>query len=91
MSNLGDNQRINKIIYQSWHRGCKETDIILGDFAKSEVAGFDDTKLATYEALIAEDDWDIYNWFVEKDKTPKKYQELISEIKLFSERKLSLA
>lgn len=90
MSNLGDYQRINKIIYQSWHRGCKETDIILGDFAKSEVAGFDDIKLATYEELIAEDDWDIYNWFVDKDETPKKYQELISEIKLFSERKLLL-
>ena len=81
------NDKINKIIYQSWHRGCKETDLILGDFAKEKIPQFNDAKLELYQELIAENDWDIYAWFVATLPVPKKYQELIAEIKDFSEQK----
>mgnify|MGYP003330863559 CR=1 FL=1 len=81
---MPDKNEINKVIYQSWHRGCKETDIILGDFAKSEIYSFDDNKFQIYKELISEDDWNIYNWFTGRETTPKKYRNLIAEINSFS-------
>ena len=44
-----DQEEVKKIIYQSCHRGCKETDFILGDFAKAKVAQFNMDKLTLYQ------------------------------------------
>ena len=52
-------QRIKQAIYRSWHRGCKETDILLGDFARANLFSFNDEKFALYEEFIAENDWDL--------------------------------
>jgi antitoxin CptB len=77
-------EEVKKIIYQSCHRGCKETDFILGDFAKAKVNQFDIGKLTLYQKLILEDDWNIYNWVVGRQETPDQYMVLINEIKEFS-------
>lgn len=61
--------RIRKIRYRSWHRGCKETDVILGNFADKALHMLDaGEELALYEALLDEQDVDIWNWMT--DKTP---------------------
>ena len=36
---------IKKLLYRSIHRGCKETDILLGNFAIARTESFDDSKL----------------------------------------------
>jgi antitoxin CptB len=70
-----------KLIYQSWHRGCKETDIILGDFAKDSIHHLSTEELYLYQEFLSEDDWDIYAWIVGREEAPKKYQSwLISKI-----------
>jgi antitoxin CptB len=81
--------RIKKLIYQSWHRGCKETDMILGDFAKEKIAKFSESKLDLYETMISENDWDIYGWFVGKYDIPEKYCGMIKEIKDFCQQKVA--
>jgi len=77
-------QRIKQAIYRSWHRGCKETDILLGDFARANLFSFNDEKFALYEEFIAENDWDLYGWVIGNIETPNRYKDLIREIKNFS-------
>ena len=80
-----DEIRIKKLIYQSWHRGCKETDILLGLYAKSNLEDLTDSELDLYEKFITEDDWDIYAWFVGKLESPSEYLALIEKIKQFNQ------
>ena len=77
-------KQIKQAIYRSWHRGCKETDILLGDFAKNNLKNFDDEKFSLYEKFIEENDWDLYGWVVGKIPIPEEYVDLIKEIKEFS-------
>ncbi len=59
--------RIRRIRYRSWHRGCKETDVILGNFADKALHLLKtDAQLDLYEALLDEQDVDIWNWLTDK-------------------------
>lgn len=60
--NLREN-RIKRLYYQSWHRGCKETDLLLGRFADSALPNLSATELDAYEALLDEPDSYIWKWF----------------------------
>ena len=74
---------IKKLLYRSIHRGCKETDILLGNFAIASVESFNDSKLALYQNFISEDDMEIYDWILRAKTTPEKYQSLVTEIQKF--------
>ena len=62
-----------KLFHRSKFRGCKETDIILGDFASEFLAEMNATELQIYEDLLAEDDSDIYKWVNGQLEAPEKY------------------
>jgi antitoxin CptB len=84
-STLKKQIELNRLIYQSWHRGCKETDILLGDFAKSEITKLSPEELHIYSELIEENDWDIYEWILnETSEIPAKYNEIIVKIRHFN-------
>ena len=53
---------IKQLLYRSNHRGCKETDILLGKFFNSEFKNFSDEKLNLYNQFISQDDALIYDW-----------------------------
>jgi antitoxin CptB len=57
-----DDNRRKRLLYRSWHRGTRESDLILGRFAEAHLAAFDDAQLDRYEALLACDDADLYDW-----------------------------
>jgi antitoxin CptB len=59
-----------QLLYRSWHRGCKETDLLLGRFANVHLDGFNDLELQHYEALLRCDDWDIFAWLTGKEPVP---------------------
>ena len=42
---------IKQLLYRSKHRGCKETDILLGKFAEEKITNFSDEKLNLYQKL----------------------------------------
>lgn len=61
-----DLTRIKRLRYRSWHRGWKETDLILGRFADENLHKLDEPTLDAYEQLLEENDADIWDWLVEK-------------------------
>lgn len=74
---------IKTLLYRSLHRGCKETDILLGLFAKDKITDFSDEELKLYSDLVLEDDVLIYDWILQKVPTPNQYQSLIQNIRQF--------
>ncbi len=75
-----------RLRYQSWHRGCKETDDILGPFADEWLPLNDN--IAVFEALLNEDDWDIYRWLTSEQPVPEEHQVMIDKIKAFQMAKV---
>ena len=62
-----------KLFHRSKFRGCKETDIILGNYAEEYLEGLNDAEVKIYEDLLAEDDSDIYKWVNGQLPAPEKY------------------
>jgi antitoxin CptB len=54
--------RRKRLLFRSWHRGTREVDLILGRFAETHLAGFDEAQLDRYEALLDCADPDIFAW-----------------------------
>jgi antitoxin CptB len=75
--------RLKRLHYRSWHRGCKETDQILGNFADTELARLDPSLIDAYERLLDEEDGDIWQWLIGKGEPAAEYMPLIDQLKLF--------
>jgi antitoxin CptB len=79
---MGDETRLKRLRYRSWHRGCKETDIILGNFADQRLTGLSPALLDLYEQLLEESDSDIWEWLNHKDApAAAPYRPLIDLLK----------
>lgn len=63
--------RIKRLYYRSWHRGNKETDTLFGRFADSVLPTLEDAELDVYEALLKEEDDDIWHWFSGQRPVPE--------------------
>ena len=63
------NKKILKkqIIYRSSHRGFKEMDLLLGNFVKKHIDGFNNAELNDLEKLLFIEDETIYKWYFEKN------------------------
>lgn len=58
----GHEARLRRLRMRSWRRGMKEMDLILGPFADAGFDGLGPDELDLYEALLAENDQDLYRW-----------------------------
>lgn len=54
--------RIRRLKLRSWRRGMKEMDLILGHFADGPLADLSPSHLDQYEAMMNENDQDLYLW-----------------------------
>lgn len=65
-------QFIKKLLYQSCNRGCKETDLIIGQFAKQNIEKMTDDELQIFEHILQQNDADLYDWYVKKKPVPEE-------------------
>lgn len=76
---------LKRLRYRSWHRGCKETDLVLGRYCDAQLEGMNEAALALFEALLDEDDADIWTWLTGKTPCPKpEFSSLLEELKTYS-------
>ncbi len=73
--------RLKRLRIRSWRRGIKEMDLILGTFCDAELANLDSETLDQFEALLEENDQDIYPWFTKQIKCPAKHQQILANIR----------
>lgn len=62
-SSDGLDARRRKLLFRSWHRGIREMDLILGQFADDEIERLTDEELDQYERLLEEQDADLLTFF----------------------------
>lgn len=65
--------RRRKILFRSWHRGIREMDLIMGQFADAHIGDLSEAELDVYEALIEVPDRDLFSWLTEAAQTPANY------------------
>ena len=71
------------LLYRSWHRGCKETDILLGKFAQENIFIMTDDEISEYNEIVDMDDVQLYRLLVAGIND--KNSALINKIILFNE------
>ena len=69
--------RLKRLRYRSMHRGCKETDALLGFFSERHLPALDDAALAVYERFLDESDHDIWDWVAGKSVSAHREYALI--------------
>lgn len=62
--------RLKRLSYRAHHRGFREADIVLGSFADRELARLTLSELDQFEALLAEDDHELYGWILGRAPAP---------------------
>ncbi len=72
--------RLKRLHMRSMRRGIKEMDILLMRFAKARLADLDAASLDAYEALLAENDQDLYQWISGQRPVPQDHRMIVSEI-----------
>ena len=76
-------QRLVEIERRRVERGTKEMDLILGAFADARLGLLDPETLDRYEALLEENDQDLYLWISRGEAYPDTHTALIGEIRAF--------
>lgn len=72
--------RIKRLGMRSIRRGIKEMDLILGGYARDRLRRMSDAELALYEALLVENDHDIYAWVTGQAPVPDRFAPLIADL-----------
>ena len=68
-----EDPRRKRLRFRAWHRGTKESDLILGTFADARLAGFSDTELQDFETLLDVADPMIYDWVTGLQPVPAEH------------------
>lgn len=63
-----------QIKFRSWHRGCKETDVILGRFSDAHLESLNSAELKEFDALLKQDDADLFRWLTGEQEIPAEMQ-----------------
>jgi antitoxin CptB len=77
-----DNSRKKRLLFRSWHRGTRESDLILGRFAEAHLDRFDEAQLDRYEALLQCSDAEIFDWVSGRAPPPPEYDHDVTRLLL---------
>ena len=62
--------RRRKILFRAWHRGIREMDIVLGQFADAHIASLNDDEMREFEIVLEINDRDLLQWITGERPTP---------------------
>ncbi len=75
---------LKRLAMRSWRRGTKEMDLILGPYADAHLAAMPPDRLALYDALLGENDQDLYPWMTGAAPAPERFAPLVEDIAHFA-------
>ncbi|MGV3635728.1 MAG: succinate dehydrogenase assembly factor 2 [Pseudorhodoplanes sp.] len=73
-SSEGLNDRQRRLLFRSWHRGIRETDLVLGRFADAHIADLSEHDMDIYERLLDVPDHDLYVWVTGEAIVPDEHR-----------------
>ena len=74
--------KIKRLTMRSMRRGIKEMDLILMHYAQDKLSGMSDDALDHYDALLNENDQDLYQWCSGQVPPALEFTDLIADIKV---------
>ena len=74
LSSDGLDLRRRKLLFHAWHRGMRETDLILGRFADAAIAQLTDDELTQLEHLMEVPDRELLAWVTGEVAVPAAYE-----------------
>ena len=77
---LSPDIRRKRLTFRSWHRGTRESDLVLGRFADAHLAGFDDGQLDRYEVLLECADADLLDWITGRAMPPPEHDHDVTRL-----------
>ncbi len=77
--------RLKRLKIRSWRRGTREMDMILGPFCDARIADLDAEALDLYEALLSENDQDLYGWVSGREAAPDRFRPMIDRLRAHAE------
>ncbi len=80
MSTETAEHRLKRLRMRSMRRGIKEMDLIFMRFADARLDAMSAQELDAYEALLDENDQDLYQWVSGQIEAPDPHKTLVSEI-----------
>lgn len=72
--------RLKRLRMRSMRRGIKEMDILLVRYADARLQELDAGQLDAYEALLEENDQDLYQWISGQQPAPEVHAPLVADI-----------
>ncbi|MEA2977433.1 MAG: antitoxin CptB [Alphaproteobacteria bacterium] len=76
-SSEGLDPRRRKLLFQSWHRGIREMDLIMGRFANEEIDSLAGQELDDFERLTELPDQELLAWVTGEQATPTEYDTVV--------------
>ncbi|WP_339948282.1 succinate dehydrogenase assembly factor 2 [uncultured Albimonas sp.] len=75
--------RLRRLKIRGWRRGTKEMDMILGPYADALLEGRERADLDALEALMDENDQDLYLWVSRAREAPAEHEPALAEVRRF--------
>ncbi|MBM3636914.1 MAG: succinate dehydrogenase assembly factor 2 [Alphaproteobacteria bacterium] len=76
--------RRRRLLYRSWHRGMREMDLLMGQFADAHLLGFSDQELDLFETLSENQDQELLSWIDGSKPVPSEFDhEMFRRLKNF--------
>jgi antitoxin CptB len=65
--------RLKRLLFRAHHMGSNENDILFGGFARAHLSHLSPAQVDQFEALIALNDADLFDWVTGKAPVPPDY------------------
>ena len=72
--------RIRRLVYRASYTGMKETDLLLGQFAKKHLPLLTDEQLDLFEALLDAGDPSIFDWVKGDEDVPPHFDNVVLKL-----------
>jgi len=65
--------RLKRLIYRANHRGMRELDMLIGQFAEARVPQFSDAEAETLERLLDVEEPELMGWITGQQPVPAEH------------------
>ncbi|SEL23005.1 antitoxin CptB [Roseovarius azorensis] len=72
--------RLKRLSMRAMRRGIREMDIILSRYATARLTEMNGADLDGFDALLSENDQDLYQWVTGQTAPPARYAGLVADI-----------
>jgi antitoxin CptB len=68
-----EDARRRRLNFRAWHRGTKETDLMVGAFVARNIAAFTEAELLELEQILELPDVDLADWLMGRRPIPAEF------------------